>query len=76
MARRLAGKIAVVTGGTTGIGFASAKRFLVATLAQPGDPSNDATKVSPADREHVDIGTLIVRQAQDEADGPCRDLQL
>jgi NAD(P)-dependent dehydrogenase (short-subunit alcohol dehydrogenase family) len=27
MARRLAGKVAVVTGGTTGIGFASAKRF-------------------------------------------------
>jgi len=27
MARRLAEKIAVVTGGTTGIGFASAKRF-------------------------------------------------
>jgi NAD(P)-dependent dehydrogenase (short-subunit alcohol dehydrogenase family) len=27
MARKLAGKIAVVTGGTTGIGFASAKRF-------------------------------------------------
>jgi NAD(P)-dependent dehydrogenase (short-subunit alcohol dehydrogenase family) len=27
MARRLSGKIAVVTGGTTGIGFASAKRF-------------------------------------------------
>jgi catalase len=45
----------------------------IATLAQPGDPSNDATKVWPADREHVDIGTLIVRQAQDEADGPCRD---
>jgi NAD(P)-dependent dehydrogenase (short-subunit alcohol dehydrogenase family) len=27
MARKLAGRIAVVTGGTTGIGFASAKRF-------------------------------------------------
>jgi NAD(P)-dependent dehydrogenase (short-subunit alcohol dehydrogenase family) len=27
MTRRPAGKIAVVTGGTTGIGFASAKRF-------------------------------------------------
>jgi catalase len=29
--------------------------------------------VWPADQEHVDIGTLIIRQAQDEADGPCRD---
>jgi catalase len=46
---------------------------LVATLAQPGDPTNDATKVWPTDRERVDIETLIVRQAQDEADGPCRD---
>jgi NAD(P)-dependent dehydrogenase (short-subunit alcohol dehydrogenase family) len=27
MSRRLAGKIAVVTGGTSGIGLASAKRF-------------------------------------------------
>jgi NAD(P)-dependent dehydrogenase (short-subunit alcohol dehydrogenase family) len=27
MAQKLAGKIAVVTGGATGIGFASAKRF-------------------------------------------------
>ena len=27
MTQRLAGKIAVVTGGTTGIGLASAKRF-------------------------------------------------
>jgi catalase len=44
---------------------------LVATLAKPGDPSNDATKVWPADREHVEIGTLIVRQAQDEVNGPC-----
>jgi NAD(P)-dependent dehydrogenase (short-subunit alcohol dehydrogenase family) len=29
MARRLACKVAVVTGGTTGIGLASAKRFAV-----------------------------------------------
>jgi catalase len=46
---------------------------LVVTLAAPGDPSDDATKAWPSDREHVDVGTLVVQQAQDEADGPCRD---
>jgi catalase len=46
---------------------------LMVTLAAPGDPSNDATKAWPADREHVDAGTLTIRQAEDEADGPCRD---
>jgi len=46
---------------------------LVATLAAPGDPSDDATKAWPAGRQQVDLGTLVVQQAQDEADGPCRD---
>ena len=46
---------------------------LVVTLAAPGDPTNDATKVWPADRERVDIGTLVVQKAEDEANGPCRD---
>jgi catalase len=46
---------------------------LVVTLAAPGDPSNDATKAWPDDREHVDVGTLVIQQAEDEADGPCRD---
>lgn len=46
---------------------------LAVTLAQPGDPTDDATKAWPADREQVDVGTLVVRQAQNEADGPCRD---
>ncbi len=46
---------------------------LVVTLAAPGDPSNDASKAWPADREHVDVGTLTVDRAEDEADGPCRD---
>jgi catalase len=45
----------------------------VVTLAAPGDPSDDATKAWPADREHVDVGTLTIRRAEDEADGPCRD---
>jgi catalase len=47
---------------------------LVVTLAAPGDPSDDATKAWPEERERVDVGTLIVEQAQDEASGPCRDL--
>jgi catalase len=46
---------------------------LVATLAGPGDPTDDATKAWPDDREKVDLGELIVTQAEDEADGPCRD---
>jgi catalase len=46
---------------------------LIVTLAKPGDPSNDASKVWPPDRDDVEVGTLVVRAAQDEADGPCRD---
>jgi catalase len=46
---------------------------LVVTLAAAGDPTNDSTKAWPSEREHVDIGTLLVQQAQDEVDGPCRD---
>jgi catalase len=46
---------------------------LVVTLAAPGDPTHDATKPWPADREHVDVGTLVVQQIEDEANGPCRD---
>lgn len=46
---------------------------LLVTFAEPGDPSNDATKAWPADRKRVDVGTLVVEKAEDEADGPCRD---
>ncbi len=47
---------------------------LLVTVAAAGDPTNDATKVWPGEREHVDVGTLVVQQSQDEANGPCRDL--
>jgi catalase len=47
---------------------------LMVMLAAAGDPTNDATKAWPADREQVDVGTLTIEQAQAEADGPCRDL--
>ncbi len=46
---------------------------LVVTLAGEGDPIDNSTKAWPADREHVDVGTLVVQKALDEADGPCRD---
>jgi len=47
---------------------------LVITLAAPTDPTNDATKAWPEDRERIDAGTLTLRAAQDEATGPCRDI--
>jgi catalase len=46
---------------------------LTVAFAEPGDPSNDATKAWPPDRKRVDAGTLSVRKAEAEADGPCRD---
>jgi catalase len=46
---------------------------LVVTVASPGDPSNDATRAWPENRPRLEIGTLVVRQVEDEADGPCRD---
>jgi len=46
---------------------------LVVTFAEPGDPSNDATKAWPSDRTRLDVGTLIMQKAEAEADGPCRD---
>jgi len=47
---------------------------LVITLAQADDPTNDATKAWPADRQKVTAGTLVITAAQDQADGPCNDI--
>jgi catalase len=46
---------------------------LMVMFAEPGDPSNDATKAWPSDRKRLNVGTLIVQKAEAEADGPCRD---
>jgi catalase len=51
----------------------SLRWHLIVTLANAGDPSNDATKAWPADREHVDVGDLVLERAEDEAGGACRD---
>jgi catalase len=46
---------------------------LVVTLAVPSDPTDDATRAWPEDREQVEIGTLVVERTEAEAAGPCRD---
>ncbi|ODV07963.1 MAG: catalase [Rhodanobacter sp. SCN 68-63] len=47
---------------------------LLVTLAAPGDPTDDATKVWPADRTTVDAGTLVLTSEQPQDSGPCRDI--
>ncbi len=47
---------------------------LILTLAQPGDPTNDATLPWPSDREHIDTGTLTIDRIEGEAEGACRDV--
>lgn len=44
------------------------------TVAEPGDPVADPSQAWPAGRRTVDVATLTVQALQDEADGPCRDI--
>jgi catalase len=47
---------------------------MVVTIANPGDPTADPTKVWPEGRRTVEVGTLLVKQIVAERDGPCRDI--
>jgi catalase len=47
---------------------------LIVTIAQPGDPTDDATLSWPDNRERVDVGTLTIDNVKDEAHGSCRDI--
>jgi catalase len=47
---------------------------LMITVASPGDPTADPTKSWPEDRQTINVGTLTVQDVQQEADGPCRDI--
>jgi catalase len=47
---------------------------LMITLAQVGDPTNDATIAWPVERQQVDVGTLTLEHAQGEDQGACRDI--
>ena len=47
---------------------------LLMTLANPGDPTNDATKSWPADRREIDAGTLVLTGTEAQESGACRDI--
>jgi catalase len=47
---------------------------LIVIVGQPGDPTNDATIPWPADREHVDVGTLTLEQAESDDTSAARDI--
>src|SRR5262249_15051668 len=47
---------------------------LVATIGQPGDPTNDATIAWPDGRATIELGTLTIDRIESEDEGACRDV--
>jgi len=47
---------------------------MVITVAGAGDPTADPSQRWPEGRPRTEVGTLLVRQIEPEADGPCRDI--
>lgn len=47
---------------------------LMTTIAEPGDPLNDATLGWPAERRSIDIGLLTLTSVATEAPGNARDI--
>ena len=47
---------------------------LVLTVADPSDPTADPSHPWPPGRRTVTAGTLNIEHAEEEADGPCRDI--
>lgn len=47
---------------------------MVVTVAEPGDVTADPSKAWPPDRRTVEVGTLVVKKVEAEANGPCRDI--
>jgi catalase len=47
---------------------------LIVTLAQPGDPTTDATVAWPTNREQIELGTLTIDQVESEDTSPARDI--
>ncbi|WP_212625417.1 catalase family peroxidase [Pseudomonas sp. PP3] len=47
---------------------------LVFTLANPGDPANDASKQWQGDHQTLDAGTLVIDRDMPQIEGDCRDI--
>jgi catalase len=47
---------------------------LIITIAQPGDPTDDATLPWPPNREQVDVGTLTIDHVESDDTSPARDI--
>lgn len=44
------------------------------TLAEAGDPSNDASKAWPVGRKVINAGTLVLQKIESQNTGECRDI--
>jgi catalase len=47
---------------------------LILTVAQPGDPTDDATLPWPQNRDQVDAGTLTIDHVESDDTSPARDI--
>jgi catalase len=47
---------------------------LIITIAQPGDPTDDASLPWPPDRKWIDLGTLTINQVESDDISPARDI--
>ena len=47
---------------------------LILTIAQPGDPTDDATTPWPPDRQQIDCGTLTIDGVESDDVSPARDI--
>jgi catalase len=52
----------------------SLKWHLVFTVAQPGDPTDDATLPWASDRVQIDVGTLTIDHVESDDTSPARDI--
>ena len=47
---------------------------MVVTVAQPGDSIVDPSQSWPQDREHINVGTVVIQSTTPQATGACRDV--